>query len=200
VQPDISPEQSDSTNIVYDDKWTIFCNWCSEKAVDPFQIPVQQLADFLIFLFEEKRSSPSTIKGYRSTISRTSHLSGSPYFGSDEFISLLVKNVSLECPRQRVLIPSWNLSLVFSALKSHPFEPAEEVDIKFLSYKCCFLLALASGRRRSEIHAFSTSDYCLRFSRDKSSVTLLTNPAFSAKNQIPGRGSELIVIPALPHD
>ena len=190
----------DSTNIIYDAKWTIFCNWCSEKEVDPYQISVQQLADFLIFLFEEKGLSPSTIKGYCSAISRTIHLSGGPHFGSDEFISLLVKNFSFERPRQRVLIPSWNLSLVLSALKSHPFEPAEEVDIKFLFYKCCFLLALASGRRRSEIHAFSTSNSCLHFSRDKSSVTLLTDPAFLAKNQIPGRGSEPIVIPALPHD
>jgi hypothetical protein len=40
--------------------------------------------------------------------------------------------------------------LVLSALKSPPFELANEVDIKFVSYKCCFLLALASGRR-SEI-------------------------------------------------
>ena len=190
----------DSTNIVYDAKWTILCNWCSKKEVNPYQISVQQLADFLIFLFEEKDLSPSTIKGYRSAISRTIHLSGGPDFGSNEFISLLVKNFSLERPRQRVLIPSWNLRLVLSASKSHPFEPADEVDIKFLSYKCCFLLALASGRRRSEIHAFSSSDSCLRFSRDKSSVTLLTDPAFLAKNQIPGRGSEPIVIPALPHD
>ncbi|CAG2215350.1 unnamed protein product [Mytilus edulis] len=37
-------------------------------------------------------------------------------------------------------------------------------------------------------------------SQDKSSVTLLTDPAFLAKNQIPGRGSEPIVIPALPDD
>lgn len=188
----------DSTNIVYDAKWIIFCNWCSEKEVDPYQISVQQLADFLIFLFEEKGLSPSTIKGYRSAISRTIHLSGGPDFGSDEFISLLVKNFSLERSIQRVLIPSWNLSLVLSALQSHPFEPAEEVEIKFLSYKCCFLLALASDRRRSEFHA--TSDSCLRFSRDKTSLTLLTDPAFLAKNQIPGRGSEPIVIPALPHD
>ena len=108
----------DSTNIVYDAKWTIFCNWCSEKEVDHFQISVQQLADFLIFLFEEKRLSPSTIKGYRSAISRTIHLSEGPDLGSDEFISLLVKNFSLEHPRQRVLIPSSNLSLVLSALKS----------------------------------------------------------------------------------
>ncbi|CAG2229446.1 unnamed protein product [Mytilus edulis] len=139
---------------------------------------------------------------YRSAISRTILLSGGPDFGNDEFISLLVKNFTLERPRQRVLIQSWNLSLVLSVtlLKTHPFEPAEKVEIKFLSYKCCFLLALASGRRRSEIHAFSTADYCLRFNRDKSSVTLLTDPAFLAKNQIPGRGSEPIVIPALPVD
>jgi hypothetical protein len=50
------------------------------------------------------------------------------------------------------------------------------------------------------MHAFSTSDSCLSFSRDKSSVTLLTDPAFLAKDQIPGRGSEPIVIPALRHD
>jgi hypothetical protein len=89
--------------------------------------------------------------------------------------------------------------LVLSASKSHPFEPADEIDIKFLSYKCCFLLALLSGRR-SEMHAFSTSDSHLSFSRNKSSVTLLTDPAFLAKDQIPGRGSEPTVIPALRHD
>ncbi|CAG2220358.1 unnamed protein product [Mytilus edulis] len=60
--------------------------------------------------------------------------------------------------------------------------------------------ALASGRRRSEIHAFSISDACLRFNRDKSSVTLLTDPAFLAKNQIPDKGAEPVVIPALPSD
>jgi hypothetical protein len=49
------------------------------------------------------------------------------------------------------LVPQWNLGLVLAALNSPPFEPAEEVDLRFLYYKCCFLLALASGRRRSEI-------------------------------------------------
>jgi hypothetical protein len=58
-------------------------------------------------------------------------------------------------------------------IKSPPFELANEVDIKFVSYKCCFLLALASGRR-SEIHPLSVSDSCLRLNRDQSAVTLLT--------------------------
>ncbi|CAG2240950.1 unnamed protein product [Mytilus edulis] len=37
-------------------------------------------------------------------------------------------------------------------------------------------------------------------SGDKSSVTLLTDPAFLAKNQIPDKGAEPVVIPALPSD
>ncbi|VDI47075.1 Hypothetical predicted protein [Mytilus galloprovincialis] len=111
----------DSTNIVYDAKWTIFSSWCSGKEIDPFQISVQQLADFLIHLFEEKGLSPSTIKGYRSAISRTILLSGGPDFGNDEFISLLVKNFTLERPRQRVLIPSWNLSRCFISFKKPSF-------------------------------------------------------------------------------
>jgi hypothetical protein len=48
-----------------------------------------------------------------------------------------------------------NLGLVLSALNLAPFEPAEEVDLKFLSYKCCFSLALASGRRLSEVHSYA---------------------------------------------
>ena len=88
-----------------------------------------------------KGLSPSTVKGYRSAISRTIHISGGEDFGNNQFISLLVGNFR---PRQRVLVPQWYLGLVLSALNLTPFEPAEEVDLKFLSYKCCFLLALAS--------------------------------------------------------
>ncbi|VDI39780.1 Hypothetical predicted protein [Mytilus galloprovincialis] len=172
----------------------------SEREIDPFQVTVQQLADFLVFLFESKGLCPSTIKGYRSAISRTIHISGGPDFGINEHISLLVRSFSLERPRQKTLVPKWDLGLVLSFLKLPPFEPAETIDLRFLSYKCCFLLALASGRRRSEIHAFSISDACLRFNRDKSSVTLLTDPAFLAKNQIPDKGAEPVVIPALPSD
>jgi hypothetical protein len=78
--------------------------------------------------------------------------------------------------------------------------PSAEVDIKFVSYKCCFLLALASGRRRSEVHPLSVSDSCLRFNRNQSAVNLLTDPSFLGKNQIPSKGSEPIFIPVLPSE
>ncbi|CAG2184959.1 unnamed protein product [Mytilus edulis] len=60
------------------------------------------------------------------------------------------------------------------------------------------IFSLATGRRRSEIHALSISESCLRFASDKSSVTLLTDPSFLAKNQLPDKGSGIITIPALP--
>ena len=182
----ISRSVRQSASIVY--------GWCVGREMDPFKISVQQLADFIVFLFEVKGLALSTVKGYRSAISRTIHISGGEDFGNNQFISLLVRNFSLERPRQRVLVRQWNLGLVLSGLNLTPFEPAEEVDLKFLSYKCCFLLTLSSGRRRSEVHAFSTSNSCLR---DKSSVILLTDPAFLGKNQITDKGAEPIYIPVL---
>jgi integrase len=133
-----------------------------------------------MYLFEDKGYTPSTIKGYRSAIARTIHLSSGPDFGSDEFLSLMFKNFCIERPKQRRLVPAWDLGIFLKALQLSSFEP---LDLKlfllsFFTYKCCFRLALATGCRRSELHALSVSESCIRFSADKSSITLLTDPAF----------------------
>ena len=193
----ISSSVRKSTGAIYDSKWNI-CSWCRSKEIDPLTVTVQQLAEFLVYLFEDKDFSPFTFKGYRSALSRTIALSGGPDYGKNEFLSLMVKNFCLERPRQRRLVPSSNLALVLRTLQFPPFEPLSLASFKFLTWKCCFLLALASGRRRSEIHALSIADSCLRFSADNSSVTLLTDPSFLAKNQLSDKGSGPIVIPALP--
>jgi hypothetical protein len=59
-------------------------------------------------------------------------LLGGPDFGKNEYISLLVRNFSLERPKQNKLVPQWNLGLVLATLNSPSFEPAEEVDLRFL--------------------------------------------------------------------
>ena len=51
-------------------------------------------------------------------------------------------------------IPSWNLSLVLHQLTKAPFEPLIEASLRHLTFKTVFLLALGSGKRRSEIHAW----------------------------------------------
>ena len=143
---------------------------CLSKQIDPLRITAQQLADFLLYLFEDKGYTLSPIKGYRSA--RTIHLSGGPDFGSDEFLSLMFNNFCIERPKQRRLVPAWDLAIVLKALQLSLFEPLDLISFKFLTYKCCFLLAF------SELHALSVSESCIRFAADKSSVTLLTDPAF----------------------
>ena len=70
-QPSTSLEQlRQSTRAIYDSKWSIFCSWCLSKQIDPLSITAQQLAEFFLYLFEDKGYTPSTIKGYRSAIAR----------------------------------------------------------------------------------------------------------------------------------
>ena len=38
-----------------------------------------------------------------------------------------------------------------------PFEPVKDTDLKHLTLKTAFLLALTSGKHRREIHAFVTN-------------------------------------------
>jgi hypothetical protein len=93
---------------------------------------VQQLAVFFVHLFEDKGLLPSTIKGYRSSITCTLTISGGTDFSNNEFLSLLITNFDLERPKQKRLVPQWDLGLVLSSLKLPPFEPATEVDISLL--------------------------------------------------------------------
>ncbi|KAK6168311.1 hypothetical protein SNE40_021104 [Patella caerulea] len=60
-----------STSRVYDAKWHIFTQWCQQENIVPTKISIQRLADFFNFLFDVKSLRPSTISGYRSSISNT---------------------------------------------------------------------------------------------------------------------------------
>ena len=150
----ISRGRRQSSRAVYDSKWRIFAGWCAEKSVDPFQVTIPQLADFFVYLFQVKRLNPRTIKGYRSAISSTisSHGSTTELSTSPE-LSSLIRSFQLDRPPQRKIAPQWNLSLVLQALLKPPFEPISRCDLKSLTLKTVFLVALASGRRRSELHA-----------------------------------------------
>ena len=59
-----------------------------------------------------------------------------------------------------------------------------------------FLLTFAAARR-SEIHALSIEEGCFRYDLNSDSITLLTQPGFLAKNQLPESLPEPIVIPGL---
>ena len=193
----IEAPQRRSTRSVYEAKWAIFTKWCVTNQVDFRSPPVKSVADFLMYLFEDKKLQPSTIDGYRSAIAdklgnTTVNIS------KDDNLTRLLESFHRDRPKGRRGIPSWNLSLVLHQLTKAPFEPLREASLKHLTFKAVFLLALGSGKRRSEIHAWQHKN--IRHQSDWSKVSLFPSPSFLSKNQLAREGPESVapvVIPAL---
>ena len=64
----IEAPQRLSTRAVYKSKWSIFVKWCDSHEVDFRSPSISQIADFLLYLFKERKLQPSTIEGYRTAI------------------------------------------------------------------------------------------------------------------------------------
>ena len=155
-----------------------FSDWCLQREVHPFSATPLEVADFLLHLFQEEKCQVSTIKGYRSTISNTLKFKSHNNIGSDRVISELIKSFELQRPVERSLAPKWDLSCVLSSLCSEPYEPLHMASRFHLTLKTVFLLALATARRVSEIHAFSMDSGHLRFNQSDGSVSLRTQTGF----------------------
>ena len=105
--------------------------------------------------------------------------------GKDQQISQLVSNFERDSGKQKPPIPKWDLAVVLQMLKKPPFEPLKLATLKFVTFKTVFLVAFASGNRRSELHAV-TAD--VRYTDNWDSVTLYPAAEFVAKTQLANDG------------
>ena len=69
-----------------------------------------------------------------------------------------------------------------------PFEPMKDTDLKHLTLKTAFLLALASGKRHIEIHAWVANKVSNLGQWEK---VALFPPDFIAQNQLAREGSQV---------
>ena len=138
----VAPQRS-STRTVYKSKWALFEKWCRENSVDFSTPSVKQISDFFMYLSQDLDRRPSTMDGYRMAIVDTLGPAGHHIAQSSDLHSLL-SSFHRDRPK------SWNLSVLNEVTKA-PFEPMKDTDLKHLTPKTTVLLALASGKRRSEI-------------------------------------------------
>ena len=193
----IEAPQRGSTRSIYEAKWTIFTKWCLSNQVDFRGPPLKAIADFLLHLFQDRKFQPGTIDGYRSAIADKLGNSTINVI-KDENLTRLLDSLHGDRPKGRRGIPSWNLSLVLHQLTKAPFEHLKEASLKHLTFKTVFLLALGSGKHRSEIHAWLHKN--IRHQSDWSKVSLYPSPSFVSKNQLAKEGPDsvaTVVIPAL---
>ena len=89
-------------------------------------------------------------------------------------------------------------TFLFSVSSQKHSEPTKDTNLKHLTLKTAFLLALASGKRRSKIHAWVANKVCNLGQWEK--IVLFPSPDFIANNQLAREGSQSVspvTIPAL---
>jgi integrase len=167
-----------STLKIYESKWAKFVEYCTEINLDPLKSTVIQVADFLYKLFQEGLQV-QTIQVYRTAIGQTLSQHSGVEINADGTLNALMKSFTMERPRLSKQFPQWDLSLVLGSLIQPDYEPMSSCELKRLSHKTLFLMLLASGRRRSEVHALDIDR--IIWKEDGSSVTLYPVPGFLPK-------------------
>ncbi|XP_078025738.1 uncharacterized protein LOC144463846 [Epinephelus lanceolatus] len=170
-----------SMRAAYSHRWQVFTNWCESQQVDPYLAPAQEILRFLQSQLEAQKAAV-TLRGLVTAIKAVRidefALSAEDYVLIFRFLRGAQR---LTVHTTGPVVPPWDLDVVLGALKHSPFESLGGADLKWLSMKTAFLLAVTSARRVSKVHALSVHGNCCRFSPDGSSVVLRPNPAFLSK-------------------
>ena len=113
---------------------------------------IKQVSNFFMYLYQDLNRRPSTIDGYRTAIVDILGPTGLHISRSSDLNRLLFR-FHMDRPKSSRNLSKWDLSAVLNELTKAPFEPMKDTDLKHLTLKTAFLLALASGKRCSKIHA-----------------------------------------------
>jgi len=175
-----------STRAVYDTRWQYFLKWCVDRKIQPDNIPIPKIADFLIYLRDNRKLKAGSIGGYLSVVATVRNVSTDTRLAAIPELSAIIKGFKQEDQTKKFKPPEWDLGLVLRNLMEHPYEPIEEAPIDALTKKTLFLLSFATAARVSEIHALDFTQ--VQFDRgDTGAVHLGLLMDFVAKNQRPGQ-------------
>ena len=108
----------------------------------------------------------------------------------DPSITRLIDSFFRDRPVIGRCVPPWDLRVVLQSLTQAPFEPMALAPLKWVTFKTFFLVTLASGKRRSEVHALLHSR--LRTDDNWSKVILEPSSHFIAKNQLSKEGTAVL--------
>lgn len=189
--------RKESTHKIYNQTWQRFVTWCAEQHRDPLKPPVSLILGFLQ-AGVDKGLSVCTLRRHVAAISAVLGRGKNRSLAQHSHVKRFLRGVSLVSPPQVHRFPSWRLNLVLRALCHPPFESMASCQVKILTIKTLFLIALVSARRVSELRALSVhKDLCI-FQKD--SVVLRLDPAFVPKVNSQFHRSQDIVLPSFCPD
>ena len=105
----------------YQAKWGTFraCRSHGHTVSNP---TIPKIADFLLWLWEEKKLSLSAVRGYRSMLSLV-FMFKLPSIGQDFVLRDLIRSFSIDPPRAPTVPLAWDVNVVLRHLTSQVYEP-----------------------------------------------------------------------------
>ncbi|KAL0161520.1 hypothetical protein M9458_045245, partial [Cirrhinus mrigala] len=193
----ISQARAPSTRCLYALKWSVFSTWCSARGKNPASCGISVILSFLQELLDKGRS-PSTLKVYVAAIAAFHAPIADQSIGRNNLVVRFLKGSRRMNPSRPHTIPTWDLSTALRALKSPPFEPLSDADLKPLTLKTALLLALVSVKRIGDLQALSISPSCLEFGPGDSKVILKPRHGYVPKVPSTPFRAQVVMLSALP--
>lgn len=162
----------------YRQSWKEWCAYCRLHNLGPFTVSVNKLANYLLHLFDAGLSS-SYIGVHRSAVCYWLQPHLKKTIASHKIITRLMDSFFKERPPSKKVVPPWDVQKVLTLLKE--WSPPDSISLKQLTYKCAFLLALATAKRVSDIALLSSGNKNMLLARD----AIMFIPKFGAKTDRP---------------
>ena len=178
----IETSRASSTRKHYRSQWDLFLTWTTEKKLNPLDASLPLLTRFMDYLFRERGVSVRTILNYKSEIAfYWKSQVGYVIPEEDSVVADLVRSSKRErsIPRKHV---EWDIRLELEFFNSGRFQHLDQLSDRDLTLKTIFLLALATGKRRSEIHALSQEVRWIN--GDVRTVEISLVPSFMSKTHV----------------
>lgn len=184
-----------STRKTYNSRLRRYFAWCRSKQIDPLRASVKFVGDFLLSVYKEGKSARS-VRAHRTAVGAV-HLGfgNGTTTSNSPALNALVKGIFNTRPPERTLVPDWDLPTALRLLSKTPYEPMGNATLEDITKKTVFLVAAASGRRVSDIHALSIAGEHLSIS--PSGARLLPRSGYLAKNQTQDFTPAPIILPDL---
>ncbi|XDV26198.1 hypothetical protein PO909_029965, partial [Leuciscus waleckii] len=193
----ITQARAPSTRWLYSSKWSVFTSWCTARGTSPSHCGVPEVLSFLQELLDKGRAQ-STLKVYVAAIAAFAEPPLGQSLGRNNLVIRFLRGAKRLNPPRPPSVPVWDLSTVLEAMKGAPFEPIQSIDLKLLSLKTVFLLALASMKRIGDLQALSVSAACMEFGSNDSKVILKPKHGYVPKSLNTPFRAQVISLSALP--
>ena len=180
VQETIMAARAPATRLMYKNRWKLFTEWCAMRGHSPRTCPISVVLSFIQSLLKAGRA-PATLKVYTAAISLYHEPVDGKTVGAHKSVSLFLRGAKRLCPTRAQPVAKWDIHIVLDSLCRSPYEPMQSADLKWISMKTAFLMAITSAKRVSELHAFSISQDCVNWLPDGTAVQLRPNISFLPK-------------------